>query len=66
MTVRSYVEAAMIERARALLARGVTVAAVAQETGFASTASFSFAFRRATGRRPSEIMERGPKRSSIA
>jgi AraC family transcriptional regulator len=45
----------MVERARRLLATSEAVAEVARATGFSTPASFAYAFRRATGLRPSDV-----------
>jgi AraC family transcriptional regulator len=62
-TVGKFVEAAMLERARALLAdTGLSIADIARALGFAHPASFSYAFRRATGLNPSEVEGRRVRR----
>jgi AraC family transcriptional regulator len=62
-TIGKFVEAAMVERARALLADGAApVGEIARTLGFASSTSFAYAFRRATGLRPSEVEGRRPRR----
>jgi AraC-like DNA-binding protein len=64
-TVGKFVEAAMAERARTLLAdAGLPVSEVAGRLGFANAASFAVAFRRATGLRPSEVEGRRQTRRS--
>lgn len=51
-----YMRNAMIARANVLLANSTTsVGEIATQLGFASTANFSAAFRRATGVRPSDV-----------
>jgi AraC family transcriptional regulator len=67
-TLAKFVEQATVERAHRLLATSsASVADVARATGFASAASFAYAFRRATGLRPSDIevrrRHRGAQRS---
>lgn len=55
-TIGKYVEAMTVERAHRMLASGTKpIAEIAIELGFASASSFSSAFRRKTGRRPSDI-----------
>jgi AraC family transcriptional regulator len=54
-TIGKYVEAVMIERANAMLAAGRSVGEVAAALGYATSGSFSSAFRRATGLLPSQI-----------
>jgi AraC family transcriptional regulator len=54
-TLAKFVEQAMVERARRLLATTEAVADVARATGFSTPASFAYAFRRATGLRPSDV-----------
>lgn len=54
-TLGRYIEAAMVERANAMLAAGAPVGAVAEALGYASSGSFAAAFRRATGLLPSEV-----------
>jgi AraC family transcriptional regulator len=55
-TVAQFVEQAMVERAFGLLGDpDMRVAEVAKSLGFASAGSFSYAFRRATGLRPSDL-----------
>jgi AraC family transcriptional regulator len=54
-TLAKFVEQAMIERARRLLATSEAVADVARAAGFSTPASFAYAFRRATGLRPSDV-----------
>jgi AraC-like DNA-binding protein len=64
-TVGKFVEAAMAERARALLADGgKSVEEVAHLLGFAQASSFAVAFRRATGLRPSDLEGRRGSRCS--
>jgi AraC family transcriptional regulator len=64
-TLGKYVEAAMVERARSLLSEtDASVGEVASALGFASSTSFAFAFRRATGLRPSEVEGRRPRRAA--
>jgi AraC-like DNA-binding protein len=64
-TVGKFVEAAMAERARALLADGgKSVEEIAHALGFAQASSFAVAFRRATGLRPSDVEGRRRSRSS--
>ena len=55
-TLGEYVAAAGLERAWRLLTETETpIKGIAAELGFASGASFAFAFRRATGRRPRDV-----------
>jgi AraC family transcriptional regulator len=55
-TVGQFVEGAMVERARALLADSeLSIADISQTLGFSHPGSFTYAFRRATGLRPSDI-----------
>ena len=54
-TIAAFVQQATITRAQSLLSTtGSTVGEVAATLGFSSAASFCYAFRRATGQRPSE------------
>ena len=65
-TVSSYIEQVMIERAEDLLANSrVSVDEIARTLGFSGASSFTLAFRRATGLRPSEVdgRRRAPRRS---
>jgi AraC family transcriptional regulator len=64
-TIRKFIEATSVDRARALLADGHPVSEVARRVGFANTSSFSYAFRRATGLRPSEVEGRSRNRRRI-
>lgn len=58
-TVARFIEDAVMERARALLSRDdAAICKVAQELGYSSVGTFSYAFRRATGARPSEVVAR--------
>jgi AraC-like DNA-binding protein len=62
-TIGRYVETAMLERARALLVESdLSIAEVSRALGFAHPASFTCAFRRATGLKPSELEGRRIKR----
>jgi AraC-like DNA-binding protein len=54
-TLGRYIDSVMVERARALLMAGVSVRDVAASIGYATSSSFTSAFRRATGLLPSEI-----------
>jgi AraC family transcriptional regulator len=55
-TIAKFVEQAMIERARTLLTDAdASVAEIARALGFSSSANFAYAFRRATGLRPSDL-----------
>lgn len=54
-TVGKYVESAMAERAKAMLTAGASVREVAARLGYATSGSFSCAFRRATGLLPREL-----------
>jgi AraC family transcriptional regulator len=55
-TVGKFVEAAKLERARALLIdTDLSIAEIATALGFSHPASFAYAFRRATGVNPSEV-----------
>lgn len=59
-TVAHFVQQATIDRALAKLAdRSQPVSEIARSLGFSSAASFAYAFRRATGLRPSEVSGRG-------
>jgi AraC family transcriptional regulator len=57
-SIGDYVAANRVEQARELLAAGQSVKAVAYTLGFASSSSFCFAFRRATGETPTEFRQR--------
>ena len=50
-----YVDSVMVERAKALLMMGASVWDVAASIGYATSSSFTSAFRRTTGLLPSEI-----------
>lgn len=65
-TVSGYIDARRIEQAKAMLAdRDTSIKAIAQECGFTHSASFSRAFRRATGLTPQGFRQRvGPKHHS--
>jgi AraC family transcriptional regulator len=66
-SIGRFVETVTIERARALLAdTQLPVGEIAMLLGFSSSTSFAYAFRRATGLRPSEIRSRMVKRASRA
>jgi AraC family transcriptional regulator len=54
-TLGRYIESVMVERAKALLMAGVSVRDVAASIGYATSSSFTSAFRRATGLLPSGI-----------
>ncbi|WP_404478578.1 helix-turn-helix transcriptional regulator [Novosphingobium sp. BL-52-GroH] len=57
-TLRSFVANARIERAKALLLEpGVLIKQVAFDTGFRSSAAFTAAFRKSTGRTPMEFRQ---------
>jgi AraC family transcriptional regulator len=64
-TLAKYVEEAMVERARLMLRDcDASIAEIAQSLGFSSAGSFAYAFRRATGLRPSDI--EGRRRGAAA
>lgn len=55
-TIAGFVQQETAERARAMLLAGdAPMDAIARRLGFANPTSFAFAFRRATGLRPSEV-----------
>lgn len=54
-TLGKYVETAMIDRANLMLRSGVAVKEVAATLGYATSSSFTAAFRRATGLLPREV-----------
>lgn len=58
ISIGDHVAQCRIDNAKRLLARDESVKAVAHSLGFASTSSFSFAFRRATGQTPREFQAR--------
>ena len=61
-TIAKFVEQAMVERARALLRESsAPIGEIARALGFSNSASFAYAFRRATGLRPSELEGRRPR-----
>lgn len=62
LTLKAWRQRARIARAMQQLARGNSPAKVAQETGFASTAAFSCAFRQVTATTPSAFL--GPSAQS--
>ena len=58
-TIASYIQQAIIQRACALLSDSdVPIGEVGRRLGYATPASFSSAFRRATGQAPSEVRDR--------
>ena len=54
-TIGTYIDSVMVERTKALLTAGASVRDVAASIGYATSSSFTSAFRRATGLLPSEI-----------
>ncbi len=56
MTLKAWRQRARIVRTMEQLARGKSVAEVASEAGFSSTAAFSFAFRQVTATTPSAFL----------
>jgi AraC family transcriptional regulator len=54
----SYIAECRIQRARHLLASGMSVKWIAYTMGFSSPAALSTAFRRATGDRPRDYLQR--------
>jgi AraC family transcriptional regulator len=55
-TIGEYVNTAAREKAYRLLRSGeLTIGAIARQVGFSSAASFSYAFRRDTGTKPSDV-----------
>lgn len=56
MTLKAWRQRARIVRTMEQLARGKSVAEVASDAGFSSTAAFSFAFRQVTGTTPSAFL----------
>jgi len=55
-TIGKFVEEATIERGRTMLSHSAaSVSEIAHALGFASSTSFAYAFRRATGLRPSDV-----------
>lgn len=66
MTVARYVEHAMVERACQLISSSdLPLNEVAAKLGFSRVGGFSFAFRRATGVRPSEYRVRFKRREAV-
>ena len=59
LTLKTWRQRARIVRAMEQLSRGDASSKVARETGFASTAAFSCAFRQVTAMTPTAFMERG-------
>jgi AraC family transcriptional regulator len=57
-SIGQYVERVRIEHAKRLLIAGKSIKSVAYSIGFASPSSFSYAFRRTTGRSPAEYRAR--------
>jgi AraC family transcriptional regulator len=57
ITIGNYVAQIQTDHAKALLAQGKSVKSIAHTVGFASSASFCFAFRRATGITPREYQQ---------
>ena len=67
MTIASFVEHAMVDRARRLLGNSdQPITEIATRLGFASPSSFTYAFRRATGALPSEFRRRFSAASPVA
>ena len=56
LTLKAWRQRARIVQSMDLLARGLTIARVSAEFGFASTASFSAAFRQVTAMTPTEFL----------
>jgi AraC family transcriptional regulator len=54
-TLGRYIEAVMVERAKALLQARVPVGQIAKTLGYSHSSAFASAFHRATGVRPSEV-----------
>jgi len=57
-SIGDYVAHCRLDNAKRLLATDESVKAIAYSLGFASPSSFSFAFRRATGKTPREFRQR--------
>lgn len=57
ITIGNHVAQIQTDNAKALLAQGKSVKSIAHTVGFASSASFCFAFRRATGLAPREYQQ---------
>jgi AraC family transcriptional regulator len=57
ITIGNHVAQVQTDHAKALLAQGKSVKSIAHTVGFASSASFCFAFRRATGLTPREYQQ---------
>ena len=62
-SIGDYVAQCRIDNAKRLLAGEESVKAIAYSLGFASTSSFSFAFRCATGQTPREFRDRVARRA---
>jgi AraC family transcriptional regulator len=58
-TIGKHIEAAMVDRANRMLRSGTPVREVTLALGYATSASFAAAFRRATGLLPSEVSSIG-------
>jgi AraC family transcriptional regulator len=58
VSIGDYVAARQLEHAKALLAEGKCVKSVAYALGFASSASFCYAFRRLAGEAPGQFRDR--------
>ena len=58
MSFKAWRQRARIVQAMDRLARGNAIAAVSAQTGFASTAAFSSAFRQVTAMTPTAFLER--------
>lgn len=56
-SVGSHVAMSQMDHAELLLAKDLSIADIAQTLGFASASNFSYAFRRATGKTPSQHRE---------
>lgn len=66
MTLKAWRQRARIVRAIEQLAQGHAPSKVAHDTGFASTAAFSHAFRQVTSRTPGDFVERQTARPAAA
>lgn len=65
-SVGSHVAMSQMDHAELLLAKDLSIADIAQTLGFASASNFSYAFRRATGKTPSQHREALSQYSSLS
>jgi AraC family transcriptional regulator len=59
-TLGAFIDSVMVERAYALLQSGMTLTGIAHRLGYSHACGFAAAFRRTTGRRPSDVQGEHP------